>query len=130
MDTRRKIVPLNEIGARTAGEHWLAVVGLFDPLTAMQTKRVAELAQNNRKLLAVVLAVDGTLLSADARAALIAALREVHLVTIAHDAEWRLVLPQQASIEVVDDLPADQRRSAEFVDFVLRRHHATGDSAR
>ena len=99
-------------------------MGFFDPLTALQAKRLAEAATGGRKILAVVLDKPDSLLAADARAALVAAVRGVSAVAIAESPDWRSVLPGDADIEILDDLEAEKKRSAEFVEFVLTRQKA------
>ncbi|HEY3938146.1 MAG TPA: hypothetical protein VGL97_11990 [Bryobacteraceae bacterium] len=121
MDTREKIVPVRDLGARLAHGDWLALVGWFDPLTATLAKQVAESTAPGRNLLAVVLDADDTLLPAEARAALMAALRAVDVVTMAKPHEWRAMAASSARIEIVEDSEGERRRSAEFVELVLKR---------
>lgn len=121
MDTRRKIKPLNELHSILQGSKWAAVVGFFDPLTAIQAKRLAAAATDGRKVLALVLAGGDCLLSADARAALVAAVRHVSAVVIAESHDWCSALPSDSDLQILDDLEADKKRSEEFVEFVLRR---------
>jgi hypothetical protein len=121
VDTRAKIVPLRDVQPLLAHGEWLAVVGLFDPLTAAQAKRVAECAMRGRKLLVVVLDETDTLLSAEARTALMASLRDVCLVTVAKPHEWRKRIAVGTRIEIAEDDEAEEARSAEFVDLVLKR---------
>lgn len=99
-------------------------MGFFDPLTALQAKRLADAATNGRKILAVVLEKPDSLLTVDARAALVAAVRHVNAVVIAESPDWRSVLPGDADIQILDHLEADQKRSEEFVEFVLKRQKA------
>jgi len=129
VDTREKIVPLGELATHLTAGEWLAVAGLFDPLTAVQAKRLAGLANSGRRLMAVVLSDSETLLAADARAALIASLRSVDLVAVARAGEWRSAIPQGTDLEIVEDLAAESGRSAEFVRFVLQRQ-ASADQNR
>ncbi len=117
---------LNEVGALIARDEWVIVAGLFDPLTAVQATRLTELAQNGsagkgRKLLALVLQNEESLLSADARAALVAALREVHLVAIAEAETWRAAIRPSAGVQIVDDTEGEKARSAEFIQFIFNR---------
>ncbi len=122
MDTREKIVPLQRVAACLETGQWLAVVGLFDPLTALQASRLADLhAQGGRKILVLILDTGNTLLTAAARAALIAALRHVHLVAIAPPELWRSAIPHNSDVEIVDDPEGECARSAEFVQFILHR---------
>jgi hypothetical protein len=116
VDTREKIVPLAELRRRMANGEWLAVVGLFDPLTALQALRVTEVSNGDGDLAAIVLDQPDTLLSADARAALVAGLRRVRLVSIARRDEWRDALRQAKVFE-------DPTHSDEFVKFVLERQN-------
>ena len=124
MDTRNKIVPLDEVPALLGTTPWLAVVGVFDPLTAIEAKRLASLARPDRKLLAVVLESENALLSPEARAELVAALRYVHLVATATPQCWRSVLPNGADFHIIEDPEGDKTRSAEFIQFVLNRQQS------
>lgn len=125
MDTRSKIKPINDLHSVLAGSKWTAVIGFFDPLTAVQAKRLADAAKGDRRLLTIVLTAPDSLLPADARAALVAAVRGVSAVVIADSEEWRSTLPKTADVVVVDDLETDKRRSEEFVEFVLKRQEAS-----
>lgn len=116
MDTREKIVPLEELRRRVGAGEWLAVVGLFDPLTALQATRVAEIGNGEGQLVAIVLDEPDTLLPAEARAALVAGLRRVRLVSIARRDEWRNLLGQAKIFE-------DRTHSGEFVKFVFERQN-------
>ncbi len=53
---------------------WVVIAGLFDPLTALQAKRLSGFRRAGRKLMAIVEPGENPLLNAEARAALIAAL--------------------------------------------------------
>jgi hypothetical protein len=97
-----------------AGE-WRAVAGLFDPLTAALAERLREIG-NSGEVAAIVLDEPGTLLAAEARAALIAGLRSIRLVSIARQEEWRQAVGEAKVIE-------DPARSDEFVRFVLDRQN-------
>lgn len=101
------------------------MAGFFDPLTALQARRLADAANSNRKLLAVVLTATDSLLPADARAVLVAAVRGVSAVVIAETGEWRTALPQNVDVAILDDPEADKTRSEEFVEFVLKRQEAS-----
>jgi hypothetical protein len=87
VDTRKKVVPFGNVQPLLAHGEWLVVVGVFDPLTAAQAKRIAECARRGRPVLVVVLDDGETLLPAEARAALMASLRDVRLVTVAKPRE-------------------------------------------
>jgi hypothetical protein len=115
LDTREKIVTAEQLPNLDGSAEWTAVVGLFDPLTATQARRL-----HGRNLLAVVLDVPDTLLPAAARAELVAALRNVSAVLIAKPETWRSQVPAFCST-IIEDLDQDRNRTAEFVDFVLDR---------
>ncbi len=124
VDTREKIWPLEALPALFGSDEWLVTVGQFDPLTAMQAKRLHALATSGRKLLAIVLEDDGALLSANARAALIAALRDVDAVTVAEAERWRDAIPNAARVGVVEDADGEKTRSAEFIRYIVERQAA------
>jgi hypothetical protein len=113
VDTREKIVPLEELRRRMAGGEWRAIAGLFDPLTAALAQRLTEIG-NDGELAAIVLDEPGTLLTAEARAALIAGLRPIRLVSIARRGDWQQAVGPAKVFE-------DATRSDEFVQFVLER---------
>lgn len=115
MDTREKIITAEQLTKLDGSAEWAAVVGLFDPLTAAQARRL-----HGRNLVAVVLDVPDSLLPAQARAELVAALRNVKAVLIATPETWRMQLPKFCST-IVEDLEEERSRTAEFVDFVLHR---------
>lgn len=116
MDTREKIVPLEELRRRMGAGKWRAVAGLFDPLTAALAQRLMEIGNGGGNLVAIVLDQPGTLLTAEARAALIAGLRSIRLVSIARQEEWREAIGEAKVFE-------DATRSDEFVRFVLDRQN-------
>ena len=119
MDTRRKIVSLQEAKALLKEKTWTVVVGLFDPLTAVQARRI----ENHKRgpMLVVVVEHEGALLPAAARCHLMAALRSVDFVTPAADDEWRSILPQNNVGQVIEDLQAERRRSEEFAERIMAR---------
>lgn len=125
MDTREKIIPLHRLNALLEMGRWTVVAGLFDPLTITQAKRIAGLAGKDRKLAAVVLSDEGALLPAEARAALMASLRDVNAVTIVEDG-WESAIPRRADIQVIEDPDGERARSAEFVQFILERQRSAG----
>jgi hypothetical protein len=115
LDTREKILTAEQLPALDRSAEWTAVVGLFDPLTAAQARRL-----HGCKLLAIVLDVPDSLLPVRARAELVAALRNVSAVLIASPGTWRRQLPNFCST-IIEDLDEERNRTAEFVDFVLHR---------
>ena len=100
---------------------WTLVVGLFDPLTAEQAQRLADIDGGEGKIIVIVTADENALLPEAARAQMVAALRSVSAVAIAKGEEWREWIPANADVVIVDDAAAEQERSAEFVKFVLSR---------
>jgi hypothetical protein len=114
MDTREKILPVEKARELTAIGDWVLLVGAFDPLTATQARRIAALKQSDKRLLAVVQPADEELLPTEARAILVAALREVDAVVIADSADG-------FKGTVVEDRAGEAERSAEFIRFILRR---------
>ena len=131
MDTRAKIVSLERVRDLLVAGDWVVVAGLFDPLTAIQAKRLSELRGNDsRKLLAIVLNSENNLLSTGARSALIAGLRAVDLVTAAEPDTWQDAVPKRAGIRVVENLADEKARSAEFVEFVLKRQQSAAHKQR
>lgn len=117
MDTREKVVPVEQLATRLGGERWLAVVGTFDPLTLGQAERLAALSGKGKSVLAVVEPGTGCLLPVEARAILVAALKSVQLVVVSEAA----ALPPNGQMEVVRDDAGEHKRSAEFVEHVKER---------
>jgi hypothetical protein len=124
MDTRSKILSADAVRTTLATGEWTVVVGLFDPLTVVQARRLAGLSKPSRKLLALVVESEETLLEANARAALIAGLREVDAVTVVAADGWRSLIPRRPGIEIVEDEAGERARSDGFVRSVLRRQNA------
>jgi hypothetical protein len=124
MDSRQKIVTAEAARAMLATGSWVAVSGLFDPLTAVQARRLAGLRRPDRKLMAIIEAGASPLLPAEARAALTAALRAVDVVTVANST--LPVIPPSSSVELVEDPSGECTRSTDFIAFVLERHRAAG----
>src|SRR5215469_8887729 len=77
LDTRNKIKPLKDLNSVLVDSKWIAIAGFFDPLTSIQASRLAEIAKKGHNVLAIVLTAPDCLLPSDARAALVAAVREV-----------------------------------------------------
>lgn len=128
MDTREKILDLPELAGRTRDGLWTAMLGVFDPFTPKVAQAIRERTKPGWELLVVVAPGEGTLLSAEARATLIAALRDVHAVLICEPIEARAVL-RSLGIEIFEDVEADRERSRAFVEFVLSRQ-ASADAAK
>jgi hypothetical protein len=120
LDTREKIVPLDQLAVRLGDGRWLAVVGTFDPLTLAQADRLAELQAKGRSVLAVVEPGASCLLPVEARAILVAALKSVQLVVVASADS----VTRSAQIEVLRDDEGERARSAAFVEHVKGRQVA------
>lgn len=106
---------------------WSAVIGVFDPFTLTVARAIHEHSKPGRDLLVVVTPGENTLLSAEARAAMLAALRDVDAVAIAEPEEARAVLNGMPAVEVFEDPAADRERSQDFVDFVLARQASASE---
>ena len=119
LDTRSKIVDPADLPRYLHTGNWTAVLGLFDPLTLVQAERIAAHANGGRKILAVVLRGENTLLSPESRAILVAALREVDLVAIGSLADI-----QSFDVVTDDDEAAERKRSQEFAALVSERQTA------
>ena len=124
MDTREKHIDLTVVPALLENGKWAVVTGLFDPLTLVQAERLAAAAEHGRSLLVIVDPSSPTLLSADARAALVAALRQVKAVVIADRADWELVLSSFPHVRIFCDEAAERARSDAFTTFVLERQRS------
>ncbi len=120
MDTREKIVALRDLPARLGAGRWTAVVGRFDPLTLAQAERVAKLSGEGQSILILVEPAEDCLLTAEARAALLAALHSVHLVVIGEIGS----LPPHPQMEIVADEEGERQRTADFVRFIAGRQEA------
>jgi anti-sigma factor ChrR (cupin superfamily) len=64
-------------------------------------------------------------LPAEARAALVAAVRGVSVVVIAGSEQWQSSMQKTADLTIIDDLEDEKRRSEEFIEFVLKRQEAS-----
>lgn len=103
--------------------NWLIVAGYFDPLTAGVAEGLRNLVDRDRpeKLLAVVLEGKETLLSAEARSVLVAALRSVDAVMVMPEEEMTVFIPHGERIRFVSNRGADENNSAMFETLVLAR---------
>ncbi len=124
MDTREKIVKIENLPALLLQGEWAAITGLFDPLTQVQAERLSVFAEKGRMILAVVLPDSATLIAVEARAALVAALRQVDAVVIADDKHLTAICSGLPNVCIHHDRQGEERRSAEFIEFILRRQHS------
>lgn len=102
---------------------WIAAVGHFDPMTAAEAARLAELGKD-RKLLVTVLEQQDALLDASARAALVAALRDVSAVTIASREAWQAAMKDSLAMSVIEDPAGDAARRNAFIEMVLSKQRS------
>jgi bifunctional ADP-heptose synthase (sugar kinase/adenylyltransferase) len=79
VDTRTKIVPTQQ-AANIAASGAIVVSGYFDPLLAWHASRLAELKRSGAPLLVLITASEKPILTARARAELLAGLRTVDYV--------------------------------------------------
>jgi hypothetical protein len=123
LDTRSKIVTPEEakhLLEQPVGSRQIAVVaGFFDPLT-LEVAQLFHRVAANAQAVAIVLEGRESLLPAQARALLVAALRTVYRVTIAPQDSWRSTLPADFSGILYFDLEEDARRSEAFAGSILR----------
>lgn len=124
MDTREKIKKSEELPALLSSGSWVVVVGYFDPLTLDQAQRLRDVSSKGKQLLAVVISKESSLLSARARAELLAALADVDAVLIPEAEEWRKSVEGRAAITVIDDTAADSKRTEAFIQFVVARQRS------
>jgi hypothetical protein len=130
VDTRQKIIPLDEFGRRRQQDRWTAVIGTFDPVTAKVAQTIREHARPDRRLLVVVTPGESPLLSVEARAALMAALRDVTAVAIDDAHHARDELKSMSGVQIIEHPATDRRRTGEFIDLVLKREKLRAASTR
>jgi bifunctional ADP-heptose synthase (sugar kinase/adenylyltransferase) len=112
LDTRSKIIPLEEARVRRRDKSTCWLSGHFDPLLAEHVRRLREQAEPGRSLIVEVTNPERPLLSQQARAELVAALEIVDYV----------VLGDGTSVSPEIDASLTER----FVENVLRRHSGKG----
>ena len=125
MDTRTKIVALEFAAAaarscRAAGRLVTLVSGFFDPLLAAHARRLGEIAPRGGALFVALQDPPFPVLSAQARAELVAALGMVDYVILPGPLSPGLAetIPAEA---VFSEGAADQRRTQEFIQRVHDR---------
>jgi hypothetical protein len=129
VDTRDKILSWEGVRHKCTEGKWLAVASFFDPLTLEQARRLAALASDGRKVLAVVLENENALMNPEARAALMASLRDVAAVVIGERDTWKQMVESDTDLVIHEDLATDAARSDAFVAFVLSRQKRESASA-
>jgi hypothetical protein len=129
VNTQRKIQELDGLRESLARDAWTVVVGRFDPMTCEAADALEALAAPDRKLMVVVQAdgqsPEGELLSADARAVLVAALRPVDAVLVEDSDAWRHALGQNTNVRLVEDAGVENKREQSFRNLVLSRQNGT-----
>ncbi len=113
MDTRSKIIGIEE-AARHTGH--TAVLSTFDVLTAPRIRRLREIADRGRPLLAIVTEQPGSLLPLRARAELAASLAIIDVVVIVQEFVPGL-FPN-----VLDEREPDERRTLDLIELIQRRN--------
>jgi phosphopantetheine adenylyltransferase len=124
LDTRTKIVGVADWIVEP-GEEWVVVAGVFDPVTLEAVNAVMRHAQPGAKLAVVVAEGSQTLLGREARATLLAALREVDAILIEDvDVVIDRATRQGARATLRDERAGDPQRADDFSRFVLERQAA------
>ena len=121
MDTREKIIESEVLPSVLSRGEWSAVTGFFDPLTLVQAERLSRIARHGRRVAVIVVPGSEALLSAHARATLIAALRDIEAVAIAEPEQVQTLCSRLPNVHLHQDQEAERLRSAEFVEFVRSR---------
>lgn len=116
MDTRTKIVPSFEsLGMKI-------VIGYFDPMHAGHVRRLHEICNEGERIAVILADPPEPILPAQARAELVAALDCVAAVVVAAPDTETTVAEYP---NIIDERPADARRSRMFAQHVLARYNAT-----
>lgn len=114
MDTRSKIVPFAEAIEHCRGNHCQLVLGYFDPVYAPHAQRLEEIAAEGKPLVVLVAEPESPLLSADARAQMVASLFSVAHVAVAGGFS--------SSLPLIDERNADLARRDALLAHIRRRH--------
>ena len=102
----------------------MVIAGWFDPLSAEVAHSIEEIAKANesRRVIAIVLEREDALLPLEARTILVAALREIDVVTaIVDGGDWKQWLPADYDGPVYFDESAEMARSQRFRELVLSK---------
>jgi hypothetical protein len=110
MDTRQKIVTFARLEELLQQGSWTVVAAAFDPLTNEQAKHLASAASDDRKLAVLIEISADSLLPADARAILVAALRCVDVVAVVESVPSSI-----QGLEVVKDTAGERKRTEDFI---------------
>lgn len=126
MNTREKIRPFEDLRPSLTSDAWTVVAGHFDPVTAQVAEELQSLTSEGRKLLVIVQQYKDELLTADARAILLAALRPVDAVMVETSNAWRHIAGGNPKARLVEDEAAHRARTQAFRKLVLSRHTRAG----
>lgn len=129
METRTKIISFADAfgwieGRLARGEAFRVVTGHFDPLLAAHARRLEEIAASDGRPLVVITEPTCPLLSAEARAVLVAALDAVELVTLAPPEGPGKLLERLPRGRLVRGEEEDLRLRADLMRRVRERHGA------
>ena len=114
---------MEALSSLLADGSWTILAGEFDPLTKDSIDYVERVRAPGRKLLVAVESVPGELLSAEARAVLLAGLRAVDGVVILPPETSDILASVAGSLPVIHD-PESLRRREEFEALVIAREQA------
>ncbi len=123
LDTRKKIIPQGALTELLGTGNWVVVVGRFDPMTAFEAEHITAFAGLG-KVLGIVLMGEDCLLPVEARAVLVASLREVQAVVIAHSDEWKNFLPKNYAGPVIFDADLEEGRRQRFLGLVSSKQQS------
>ena len=119
MDTRTKILTIEEACERLAGKSATLVTGYFDVLRAAHVRDLN--AIEGRPLVAVVRPDADALLSLRARAELVAALRVIDYVVTADDRDLARLVSSLQPVRTAHLEDADRERAIQLKQHVQRR---------
>src|SRR5580658_3247528 len=129
LDTRTKIIKSADWVIERSDE-WVVVAGAFDPVTIEAANAVMRHARPGAKLAVALAEGLETLLSREARANLLAALRAVDAVFLEDvDVVIDRAKQQGGRVTLRDERAGDPQRAEDFSSFILRRQEAAGKGA-
>ncbi|MGH9718856.1 MAG: hypothetical protein ACRD8O_01470 [Bryobacteraceae bacterium] len=126
MDTRSKILTLDEAARISDRRRVVLVTGYFDVLLASHVRRLEEIAASHLRhdMMVAVLDPPRPLLPAVARAELVAALRVVDYVVSAGSMQPEQILARIQADRVIGEEAAHIERSSALIEHVRRRQSA------
>jgi bifunctional ADP-heptose synthase (sugar kinase/adenylyltransferase) len=125
MDTRHKIIDPGralELSEDLRSRGLKIVTGFFDVIVAEHVRRLQEIKNGSDALVVVVLDPPEPVLTARARAELVAALRMVDYVVPAGEQAAQNLLGRFSPAEIVREEAADLLRARRLSEHVQRRH--------